>query len=75
MSDEAEPGPPTPDADERAGSTPAIPEPHLVERVIHGQRVWVKVYPPTSDPSWAEWLRFTLRKPLEAPRPGEPALD
>jgi hypothetical protein len=75
MSDETEPEAPTPAKREPAGPTPPIPEPRLVERVIHGQRVWVKVYPPTSDPGWAEWLRSTLRRPIEAPRPGEPAGD
>jgi hypothetical protein len=44
-----------------------VPSPRLVEREIHGQRVVVKVYPPTADPRWAEWIQHTLRAPLEPP--------
>jgi len=50
---------------ERAVPTALHPKPKLVERVIHGQRVRVKVYPPVSDPIWSD------REPLpttHAPR-------
>jgi hypothetical protein len=51
--------------DSADASSPEPPEPRLVERVIHGQRVRVKVYPPMSDPRWADWIRHTVRSPLE----------
>ena len=56
-------------------STSKIPEPALIECVVHGQRVQVKVYPPASDPRWEGWLREKLRSPLEAFGQGDRALD
>jgi hypothetical protein len=41
------------------------PEPQIMERVIHGQRLRVKVYPPVSDPTWSEWVRYKIRAPLD----------
>ena len=47
-------------------SGPLGPEPQLVERVVCGQRVCVKVYPPPSDPTWSDSFRFKIRAPLVA---------
>lgn len=44
---------------------PLPPEPHVVDRVIHGQRVQVKIYPPMSDPSWSDWIRHAVRAPMD----------
>jgi hypothetical protein len=51
--------------DSSDSSSAQPPEPRLIERVIHGQRVQVKVYPPMSDPRWADWIRNAIRAPLE----------
>jgi hypothetical protein len=71
MSDDTDAASPTRSSADSLGSRSLVPEPRLVERVIHGQRVWVKVYPPASDPSWSEWIRSKLRAPVEPPRFGE----
>jgi hypothetical protein len=47
--------------DQRPPQRPEKPEPRIEERIVHGQVVKVKVYPPLEDPSWSEWLRSNLR--------------
>jgi hypothetical protein len=51
-----------------------VPEPRLVERVIHGQRVTVKVFPSISDPSWSSWIREVVRAPVDPWYTGEGVL-
>ena len=70
-------------SDEQTPQRPDKPEPRIEERLVHGQVVKVKVYPPLDDPSWSDWLRNSLRasaghwmrdrRPVTAPpeEPGE----
>ena len=51
------------------------PQPQRIARVVHGQQVSVKVYPPASDPAWADWFRSKLREPLADFGIGERSLD
>jgi hypothetical protein len=60
---------------DRSAGRSLTPEPELVERVIHGQRVKVKVYPPTSDPRWTDWIRHTVRSPMDSFGIGDRILD
>jgi hypothetical protein len=35
----------------------------------------VKIYPPASDPAWADWIRAKVREPLVSFGIGDHALD
>jgi hypothetical protein len=48
-------------SDEQMPQHPEKPEPQIVERIVHGKVVKVKVYPPLEDPAWSGWLRNSLR--------------
>jgi hypothetical protein len=64
-----------PVADFERATAALEPTPQRVERVVHGQRVTVKVYPPVSDPAWSDWLRSKVREPLTSFGIGEHAFE
>lgn len=61
----------------KARSTVAalVPEPELVERMIHGQPVIVKVFPAISDPRWSGWVREVLSAPIDLWRIADQPLE
>jgi hypothetical protein len=62
-------------ANARSSVSALVPEPKLVERVIHGQRVMVKVFPAISDPAWSGWVREVLTGPMDLLRVVDQPLD